>query len=156
MNQRLSAISILRSVLVAIGGLLLTGCEQELGPTPLHLVEVRGVVRDDHRPVSGGWIEFFPVNGTVGNLRSARLQPDGSFKADGVAIGENLIRLVNSRIESPGAAQLFGSYSSPIRRVITDQSATSLDVDLVQEAIRFQKRNTRQSSGESLGTGALP
>ena len=79
------------------------------------------MLREGSRPVSGGWIEFFPVEGTVGNLRSARVRADGSFEADGVAVGENLIRLVNAPVELSGATQLFGSFQSPIRRVIADR-----------------------------------
>jgi hypothetical protein len=142
-----------RSLTIAGLGLLLTGCGEELGPVPVRAVHVQGVVREGTRPLSGGWIEFFPVNGTVGNLRSARLRVDGSFEADGVAVGENLIRLVNTHIESPGAANLFGAYSSPIRRVISDRPATPLDVDLVEEAIRFQGMQGRQKRGESSGSG---
>ncbi len=141
---------------IAVLGLAMMGCGDELGPVPMRVTHIRGVVREGTHPLSGGWVEFFPVDGTVGNLRSARLQPDGSFEADGVAVGENLIRLVNAPIRSPGAAQLFGAYSSPIRRVISDSSPTPLDVDLVQEAIRHQETRARQSRTESSGAVTPP
>ena len=55
------------------------------------------------------------MDGTVGNLRSARIQPDGSFEADAVAVGENALRLVNAPIRMPGGDQLFGQFTTPIR-----------------------------------------
>jgi hypothetical protein len=131
--------------------LLLTACSEELHPVHFRSTVVKGVVREGTRPVSRGWIEFFPVDGTVGNLRSARLNGDGSFEATGVAVGENLIRFEYAAIETPGAAQLFRSYGSPIRRVITDQPSAPLDIDLVDEAIRF--RRTR--GGEARSDPAL-
>src|SRR5438132_13339166 len=85
-----------RTLLFVGLGLLSAGCAEELGPVPLRVARVQGVVRERGRPVSGGWIEFVPVDGTVGNLRSARLHQDGSFEADRVAVGTNLIRLVNA------------------------------------------------------------
>jgi hypothetical protein len=120
------------------------------------VVHVRGTVREGTRPLSDGWIEFFPVNGTVGNLRSARLRADGSFEADGVAVGENLIRFVNAQIESPRGAQLFASYSSPIRRVISDRPAPPVEVDLVEEAIRYRGMQGRQTKGDASGSGEPP
>jgi hypothetical protein len=149
-------IVLLRGLTLAGLGLVLAGCGEELGPVPKQVARVRGVVREDRRPLSGGWIEFYPVDGTVGNLRSARIRSDGSFEADRVAVGANLIRFVNARIESQGAAQLFGGYSSPIRRVITDRSESPLDVDLVEEAIRYKKTQTRQKRAEPSGAGAPP
>ncbi len=136
---------------LAIAGLCLwtAGCSEELGPEPIRLTIVKGVVREGTRPVSRGWIEFYPVNGTVGNLRSARLHADGSFEARGVALGENLIRLENAAIDSPGAAQLFRLYGSPIRRIIGDQpGAVPLDIDLVEEAIRYQRTHGREARPE--------
>ena len=131
--------------------LLMTGCGDALGPVPLRVASVRGVVREGKRPLSGGWVEFFPVDGTVGNLRSARIQSDGSFEAEGIAVGKNLIRLVNAHIESPGAAQLFASFQSPIRRVIPERGGAPIDVDLVEEAIRFRETQNRQARTEPSG-----
>ena len=141
-----------RNLAIAGLGLLMTGCGEELGPVPMRVVRVRGTIREGQRPLAGGWIEFFPVNGTVGNLRSARLRSDGSFEAYDVAAGENLIRLVNTRHELPGASRIFGAYSSPIRRVISDSQTSPIDVDLVQEMIRHQGMQERLKRAESRGT----
>src|SRR5947209_4945853 len=92
MNPARSIASALRSALLIGAALLPVGCSEELGPVPMPVARVHGVVTEGHRPVAGGWIEFMPVDGTVGNLRSARLEPDGSFAADRVAVGVNAIR----------------------------------------------------------------
>ena len=145
MNQNVRPMAVIRMLGIAGLGLWLTGCSEELHPVPIRSSIVKGVVREGRRPVSAGWVEFYPVNGTVGNLRSARLHSDGSFEVTGVAIGENLIRLENARIDSPAAAQLFRSYGSPIRRVVTDQPLAPLDIDLAEEAIRYQQTQSRES-----------
>jgi hypothetical protein len=120
------------------------GCGQALGPVPLAVTRVQGRVSEGPRPVTGGWIEFYPVDGTVGDLRSARLRPDGSFEADRVAVGLNLVRLVNVHLEAPGAERLFGAYSSPIRRVIPAEQGRDLSIDVVDELLRFQNSRTRR------------
>jgi hypothetical protein len=155
MNDRSLTIAMLRRITIAASALLVIGCGDAMGPVPLRLVPVRGVVREGRRPLSGGWIEFFPVDGTVGNLRSAHIRSDGSFEAEGIAVGKNLIRLVNARIESPVAAQLFASYQSPIRRVISERVGTPIDVDLVEEAIRFRETQARQARAEPSSAGGL-
>ena len=137
-------IAVFRWPIIASLGLLVTGCSEELGPTSFRTTLVKGVVRHGTQPVPSGWIEFFPVNGTVGNLRSGRLHADGSFEVKGVPLGENLIRLVNITLESPGAARLFESYGSPIRRVITEQPSAPLDINLVDEAIRYRLTRGRE------------
>jgi hypothetical protein len=106
------------------------------------VARVTGRVTESGRPVTGGWIEFFPLDGCVGNLRSARLKADGSFEADKVAVGLNLVRLVNTNIASPDAARTFSHYISPIRRVIPAQPAGPVLIDLLDELIQFS--NTRQ------------
>jgi hypothetical protein len=136
--------------------LLLTGCSEELGPVPMPVTRVRGVVTEGPRPVAGGWIEFIPVDGTVGNLRSARLGSDGSFDADGVAIGANLIRLVEARIETPPFVRMFGSFASPIRCVIAADSHAALRIDLVEEAARAREKRARDRAGAAAPAGGVP
>ncbi len=115
------------------------GCARTLGPVPMPMARVRGVVHDGNGPVSGGWIEFMPVDGTVGNLRSARLGPDGSFDAEGVPVGEVAIRLRNDRIDQDRVLRLFGRFTSPIRRMIPAGPTASVKIDLAEEMIRLQQ-----------------
>jgi hypothetical protein len=63
---------------------------------------------------------------------------------------------VNAPIESPGAARLFGSFQSPIRRQIPQRSVEPLDVDLVDEAFRFSEAQSRAVGSDSPGPGGRP
>lgn len=147
MSDRADPRGLLRRLTIAGLSLGLTGCAEELGPVPMPVARVRGVVREGSRPVSGGWIEFFPVGGTIGNLRSARLRANGSFDADGVAVGENLIRLVNAKMESP-LAYRFRSFASPIRRKIPEPGGAPITVDLFEETMRVQRAPARAAGGD--------
>src|SRR5512135_3128672 len=116
---------------------LALGCREELGPVRFPTTRVTGVVREGERPVGGGWIEFLPVDGTIGNLRSAPLRRDGSFEADRVAVGTNQVGLVAPPVGSL-LAQRFHSMRSPIRRAIPAGPSTTLTIDLIEEAIHHQ------------------
>ena len=85
---------------------------------------------------------------TVGKLRSARVGADGSFEADGVAVGENAIRLVNEQVDKTPALRLFGTFASPIRRVIPATPSGPVKINLVEEAVRFQEANRRRAASE--------
>jgi hypothetical protein len=147
---------------------LSAGCSEELGPVSMPVARVSGLVRAGDQPLLGGWIEFIPTDGTVGNLRSARIRPDGTFDANRVAIGTNAIRLVDAPIDSiaylplfasvrwatlargnggqvgpKSPARLFIPFASPIRRVIAADASAPLDVDVVAEAIKFQAEQSR-------------
>jgi hypothetical protein len=134
-------------------GVGLSGCSRILGPERMPVTRVWGKVTQAGHPVGGGWIEFLPTDGTVGDLRSARLKHDGTFDADRVAVGLNVIRLVNTSIEARGAAKLFGEYTSPIRRTIPERPDGALTIDIVDEAARWQESRMRRASSESRRTG---
>ncbi len=135
--------------------LLLTGCREELGPELFPTTTVSGLVVEGGRSVSGGWIEFVPVDGTVGDIRSARLGADGSFHADRVAIGKNALRFVNAPIHVPGGAFLFAQFATPVRREIPARPSTPLHIDLLEEAVRFQaSRRTRVRSAPAQAPSA--
>ena len=139
-------------------GLLAAGCSEELGPERFPTTRVAGIVVEGGRPVAGGWIEFIPTDGTVGNIRSARIGRDGSFQADRVAIGENVIRLVNAPINMPGGEKLFGQFSSPIRRKIPLEPDGPLAIDLLEEAVRYQATRPRPAAhgASNFASGAEP
>jgi hypothetical protein len=92
--------------------------------------------------VGGGWIEFWPADGTVGNLRSAPISPDGRFEATGVAVGTNAVGLVDAPIRLPGGRQLFYSHASPIRRVIGPGPHVRVEIDVLSEAARQHEATT--------------
>jgi hypothetical protein len=141
------------AIMLAVLG---SGCSEELGPERMPITHVSGVVLEGGSPVGGGWIEFIPVEGTVGNFRSARLRPDGSFEANKVAVGENALRLVNAPIKTPGWARLFGAFTTPIRRMIPERPRKPLKIDLVEELILYQKSHSQASDRALRETGTAP
>jgi hypothetical protein len=142
-NRVLSAFGSI-AVLGAILGA--AGCSEELGPESMPVTRVSGSVSEGGRPLSHGWVEFFPVDGTIGNLRSAQLQPDGSFEASGVAVGQNLVRLVNAGVRKE--LGLFTTFRSPIRRFASSGTIEPVRIELVDEAIQFQSTVSRRAISE--------
>jgi hypothetical protein len=149
-RRRLSWLHSIALVGLAAGS---PGCSEELGPERMLVTRVTGVVRHGQSPVSAGWIEFMPVDGTVGKLRSAKIRNDGKFEVDRVPVGLNLIRLANAPLGSVGAEQLFGSYRSPIRRTVSAQSTAPIVIDVRDEAILFKESRARDMGPESRGSG---
>jgi hypothetical protein len=147
MSVKSRLVFVVGSVTIVCVPLGISGCSEELGPEPMPVTRVNGSVTEAGRPLSHGWIEFFPLDGTVGNLRSARIRTDGSFEADGVAVGQNLIRLVDAGIRKDFA--IFSKFQSPIRRLIPAQPGEPVRIELVDEAIRFQSTLSRQASSGS-------
>src|SRR5262249_19496563 len=90
---------------------LLIGCSEELGPERMETATVSGIVREGLRPVGGGWIEFTPIDGAVGLLRSAPIQPDGHFVVDRVALGKNGIGFADAPIRIPGGRRFFDTLN---------------------------------------------
>jgi magnesium transporter len=151
----------------ALLALALVGCSEELGPERFPTATVRGLVTLGNRPVGGGWIEFHPAEGTRGNLRIARIRPDGSFEAEGVPVGRVIIGLDRIPVEpmitrsGPVDPRLFRSLGSPIRRTIPPGRDVELPIDLLDEATRprrkargsRRKRNRPpRNSGGKIGT----
>lgn len=119
--------------------LALCGCGEEWGPTPKDRVDVQGRVRVGTHPVSGGWVQFIPIDGAVGDVRSARLRPDGTFKATKVARGRNAMRVVYPPARL-AIDRLFQQFYTPVRPWIDGNS--SLDIDLLREALRARDSAT--------------
>jgi hypothetical protein len=111
--------------------LLGLGCREELGPEYMPTTRVVGRVHIRSTPVGGGWIEFFPVEGTIGKLRTARIRPDGTFVADRVSLGRNAIQIAHARMPPP-FWPVF-ERAAIIRRDIVNVPETSIDIDLQDE-----------------------
>jgi hypothetical protein len=121
---------------VAVCAVLLfpaAGCGDVLGPETMPVASVDGKVSQRGKPVTRGWIEFVPVDGTVGRMRSARLHSDGTFHATKVPVGLNLIRLVNIDWDPIWFKRTFGAFTSPIRRVIRENDNPPLEIDIFME-----------------------
>lgn len=124
---------LLASILVALSA----GCAEEWGPTQKVLVDVDGRILLGGTPVSGGWVEFIPIDGAVGDIRSARLAKDGTFHATKVARGRNVLRVVYPPPRL-GVDRVFTQFYSPVRPVI--DAGTVLNLDLRREALRARAR----------------
>ncbi len=111
--------------------LLLGGCGEELGSTKMPTAPVRGQVRIGSTPLTRGFVEFRPVDGTVGRLRWARIGPDGRFATDGVAVGTVGLRFVGAGLPTQLVRNFGQSYL--IRREVAQLSPTVMTIDLQAE-----------------------
>ena len=126
--------------------LLISGCTDELGPVRLETTRIVGIVREGLTPVHGGFIEFVPIDGTVGNMHSSPIGSDGTFAVDGVAVGTNAIGLAALKGSMPSTLTArFGTLHTPIRRTIKPGPSTDMIIDLYEEIARFQ--NEREAAG---------
>jgi hypothetical protein len=118
----------------------LAGCAEELMPPPSHTTTVTGRLLLMGRPVGRGWLEFVPIEGTVGVLRSARLQQDGTFRAERVPVGRVAIRLVGAGRLASGDPMIdrflvLVSQRYLIHRDVKGPSTPDLEIDLGREAV---------------------
>jgi hypothetical protein len=101
------------------------------------------------RPIAGGWLEFQPVGGTVGKLRSAEIGPDGTFRAGRVPLGRVGIRLIEPKV-APTGNQILDkfvfattrSYDGILRD--TRRAPEAMVIDLKDELSRVQARMAPQ------------
>jgi hypothetical protein len=140
--MRRSGRGLLASAALA-GGLAFPGCAEELGPEAIPHTRAEGVVLLSGRPVERGWVEFQPVDGTLGDITSTRLRPDGSFRFDRVPVGEVSVRLVDVPLGSTGAYWIFRN-NSPIRRSTQSPPGPSMTIEIVEELMRY--RQAREGS----------
>jgi hypothetical protein len=111
-------------------------------------------VHEGNRPLESGWIEFIPVDGGLGDLRSAWIRQGGHFEVERLGLGPHVVRIVGAPIQIPGGLSLFGTFMSPIRREIKAKPDEPIDVDVLEEAVRYQAQAT--SPGSSQGSGSSP
>lgn len=125
-------------------GVVAPGCaEERAGPAP-RTTTVIGRVSVGGQPPPRGWIEFQPIDGTRGLLRSAPVKPDGSFHAREVPVGLTAMRFVSTRPVQTGNPRidhllLRASAAYHIRRTIrpATQAPEPLEIDLVEEVLKL-------------------
>lgn len=135
--ERRRARRVLGSTALA-GLLILPGCAEELGPEAIPRTSATGVVLLSGRPVERGWVELQPVDGTLGDIVSTRLRPDGTFRFDRAPVGEVCIRLIDVPLGSTGAYWVFRN-NSPIRRTTQSPPGPPMTIEVVEELMRYQK-----------------
>lgn len=126
----------LRILLVAM--LAPAGCGGAFGPERMETTAVSGRVRVGDRPVTRGWVEFMPVDGTIGRLRSAAIRPDGSFSATKVPVGRVAIRIAGPPLERSGNPDVDHFLEgirkvNGLRRDIRAGANPPIDLDLPRE-----------------------
>jgi hypothetical protein len=134
---------VLRCVAASLA-LLAFGCADELRPERMVDSAVSGHLRMGGKPAGPCWLEFLPVEGTVGLLRSAQVRPDGTFHAGGVAVGNVAIRVVGLVPVRSGDPRLdrflaLAGQVYIIRRTVPPGGAPALDIDLADEAAAFAR-----------------
>jgi len=117
----------------------LSGCGGIFGPEPFKTTRVEGSVRIAKEPLRGGFIEFSPIDGTVGIMRSAPIRPDGTFVVDRVPVGSNAIAIVGGSLPS-GLSGICDPLGSQIHRTITDSQDSKIDIDLLAEQASHELR----------------
>jgi len=92
MNRRPAGARVLSGAL-ALFALLAAGCDAELRKPAPPTRPVSGRITLSGQPLSWGWLELYPLPGTVGGLTSLVIRPDGSFTGPAVPVGRHQIRL---------------------------------------------------------------
>jgi magnesium transporter len=153
-----------------MAALAFVGCSEELGPERFATARVRGSVSIGTRPLTGGFVAFDPIEGTRGNVRVGRVQPDGSFDVEGVAVGRVIVRFDPILVESiatpsgtiDGRTLGRALSDSPIRRTVP-QDGTTLPIDLLDEARRAgrkprgsRRRRSRLARKDRGGSKVMP
>lgn len=121
------------------------GCEHPAGPDEAPTTHLSGHVRFHGRPISRGWVEIMPIEGTIGHLRSGRIGPDGGFVADHVPVGRVALRFVGMPVIRAGNPAIDGMLTQfrqvyLIHRTIGRAPTAPLELDLEIEAIEAESR----------------
>ena len=96
--------------------LLVLGCGEELPAFQYEARTVTGRVTFQGKAVAGGWIEFIPIDGTVGNIVTARLTHDGRYVAHRVAVGRHQVMIVRTDPPLPPELSTSGSTLQAVVR----------------------------------------
>jgi hypothetical protein len=125
------------------------GCRDELGPERMTTTSFDGTLTLRGQPFGDVWLEFMPIEGTVGLQRSARVKSDGTFHADAVPVGRVAMRVVGVRAPSTGDPGLdrFVSFAGQvyiIKRDVAKVPTGPMQIDLASEALAFARRGPEQ------------
>ncbi|MFO0957225.1 MAG: hypothetical protein U0800_07120 [Isosphaeraceae bacterium] len=115
----------------------LAGCGRMTAPVPRETADVRGRLLAGGTPIGRGWVQFWPVEGTVGNMRAAPLEADGSFRMTRAPVGRVVVLVTpaapidgGDRYRAARIARAQG-FDSPIRLTIGNPPADPLNIDLL-------------------------
>lgn len=115
--------------------LVCSGCSEETGapPYPGATGRVTGRAIVGGIPISGGWLELIPTDGTAGDLRSSPLGPDGSFAIDRAAAGAVAVRIIHppTNLESRIPRDVRLSFSSLVRLQVEPNREERVVIDVL-------------------------
>jgi hypothetical protein len=122
------------------------GCADELGPERFRTTAITGTLTLGGRGLGPGWLEILPTDGTTGHLRSARVERDGTFRADGVPVGEVAMRMVGFPPVGTGLATT-DRFLRDVRQVYAIRrkigpAGGRLAIELTEEAARGAREGT--------------
>ncbi len=92
------------------------GCSEEWRDVSISTTTVNGRITYRGRPISGGWIELLPAEGSLGYLRSSPLDADGRFQIERVSEGVHVVRVVNPpfSLTSVGPVEARSRFETPM------------------------------------------
>lgn len=131
MNCMLDGHKPLRSL--ALWALVVAGCSEERPDPAFPLVSVQGRVVRNGQPLASGWVEFVPVDGGQGVMKSGPIAANGQYLATGLGPGLHGVRVIVPRDKSLFP---FDQFFSPIRRTLTTEPLQTFDIDLSAESTK--------------------
>jgi hypothetical protein len=123
----------------------------------METTRVVGKITNAGRPVTSGWVEFLPVDGTIGNLRTAPIATDGGFTIDRAPVGRvavGLTAIPGDLIRTalgPYHLRAFRFNSTPIRRSIPPGAESQVEIELSLEAYKGLEQQIELSRLRSAG-----
>lgn len=109
------------------------GCSEERPDPAFGLVAVQGRIQRNGQPLSTGWVEFVPVDGGQGVMKSGPIATDGHYKASGLGPGLHGVRVIVPRDKSLFP---FDQFFSPIRRTLSAEPVQTFEIDLSAESAK--------------------
>lgn len=106
---------------------LFLGCREELGRFQPPSARLQGRIAFRGEPIGGGWVEFHPIDGALGDIRCAPLDLDGRFETDRVALGRNAIRVAHPKLV-PRSLRAIGRIPVTVRTIKGPRSTVEIDL----------------------------
>lgn len=113
--------------------IMAAGCTEERPDPAFPLVTVQGRIQRNGQPLSSGWVEFVPVDGGQGVMKSGPIESNGQYKATGLGPGLHGVRVIVPRDKSLFP---FDQFFSPIRRTLSAEPVQTFDIDLSAESAK--------------------
>lgn len=131
MKPLMSRHNFLSGMMFCLG--MAAGCSEERPDPAFPLVAVQGRIQRNGQPLQSGWVEFVPVDGGQGVMKSGPIESNGHYLATGLGPGLHGVRVIVPRDKSFFP---FDQFFSPIRRTLSAEPVQTLDIDLSAESTK--------------------